>query len=205
MAIPGLAFVDRLIRNRIKEFLEDTKTDPSIFTEMFSEDLTTEELAEWNAWYAAVEDIPVMHAYPLADTHMPMIHVVPGTERVSHPTVGDVVLDTFNDTSGNWEFTGGEYWEQNFGIGIWTKAPTTTKLLYDTVRVALVSSLDYFNSEGMLDVLLSGTPLQQHPELSPNLTYSRGFNLSCKTLIPKTALNNTLVTDVEVEVTPIEP
>ncbi len=203
MAIPGLALGERLIVNRIKLFLTDSKTDPSIFTEMFAEDLTATELAEWNAFFAAVEDIPVVHAYPLRDTRMPMIHVIPSTERVSHPTVGDVVIDEFNDTSGNWEFTGGEYWNQNFGIGVWTKEPTTTLLLHHIVRVALVSSLDYFNTEGMLDVLLSGTPLQPHPELSPNLTYSRGLELSCKTLIPRTSLNSDVVTDTQATVTPI--
>lgn len=198
MSIPALALSERLIVNQIKLFLDNAKADTSLFDELFNEDLTAGELTEFKNFYGNISDIPVTHAYPRADTQYPMVHVIPGSEKVSQPSVGNSISEEFNDIDGQWECTGGEYWQQDFGIGVWATEPTQLILLHHYVRVALVSSLDYFNSEGMLNILLSGTPLQPHPELSPNLVYSRGFNLSTETLIPHTKLVTDIVDSIEV-------
>lgn len=198
MTVPRLALAERLIVRQIKLFIDAAKADPTVFDILFDEDLSALELQEFKDYFAATEDIPTLHAYPRIDTRMPMIHVMPGNEKVSHPSVGNNVFEEFNDTNTQWERTKGEYWEQNFGVVVWTKEPTTTLLLHHYVRVALVTSLDFFNSEGMLDILISGTPLQPHTEFSPNLVYSRGFNLSCKTLIPHTNILTDLVDSVTV-------
>jgi len=204
MTIPRLALAERLIVKQIKVFIDAATADPAVFDVLFDEDLTAAELQEFKDYYAALEDLPVLHAYPRIDTRMPMIHVVPGQERVSHPSVGNNVTEEFNETDSQFERTKGEYWEQNFGIVVWSKEPTTTVLLHHFVRVALVTSLNFFNSEGMLDILISGTPLQNHEEFAPNLITSRGFNLSCKTLIPHTDILTDLIDDVVVtEVTNI--
>lgn len=198
MTIPRLVLAERLIVNQIKLFINNYKADPSLFDVIFDEDLSATELQEWKDYYTAIVDIPVVHAFPRIDTIMPMIHVVPGQENVSHPSIGNQVFEEFNAAGTQFEDTKGEYWQQNFGVVVWAKEATTTILLHHFIRVALVSSLDYFNSEGMLDILISGTPLQNHPEFSPNLIYSRGFNLPCKTLIPHTTINTDIVESVTV-------
>ena len=198
MAIPRLALAERLIVKQIKVFIDAAFADPTVFDVLFDEDLSATELQEFKDYYAALEDVPVLHAYPRIDTRMPMIHVIPGNEKVSHPSVGNHVLEELNETGTQLERTKGEYWEQNFNCTIWTKEPTTTLLLHHYIRVALVTSLDFFNSEGMLDILINGTPLHAHTEFSPNLIVSRGFNLSCKTLIPHTNILTDFIDEVTV-------
>jgi len=193
MTIPRLALTERLIVRQVKLFIETFKADLDLFDTLFDEDLTEDELQEWKDFYAGIEDIPVLHAFPTVDTRMPMIHVLPGSGKVSHPAISNHVMEEFDDLETQLESTKGEYWNHNLSIVCWTKNATTTLLLHHFIRVALVSSLDYFNSEGMLDNLLSETPLSPHTEFSPNLIYSRGFELSTKTLIPHTTINTDLI------------
>lgn len=199
MSIPRLALAERLIVRQIKLFIDTFKADLTLFDTLFDEDLTATELQEWKDFYGAIDDIPVVHAYPTIDTKMPMIHVVPGSGKVSHPAISNHVQEEFNETDMQFESTKGEYWNHNISILCWSKNATTTLLLHHFIRVALVSSLDYFNSEGMLDNLLSETSLMPHSEFSPNLIYSRGFDLSTKTLIPHTTLNPNLIASVAVK------